>query len=137
MCLLLKIICTNTRTSCHILYFYRWTFFDISVLLSPDMQRVTSVFPKARHGNPYAGSAAVRLSLLAAERGNSSLHRGERIRCCVRFPHSPTSVDVGVPHRLRASLFITRCRHFRLRANPFFPIIAMRRLTWSAIPFCA
>lgn len=58
-------------------------------------QRVTSVFPKARHGNPYAESAAVRLSFLAAKRGNSSLHQGERIRSRA---HPPTSVSVRVPH---------------------------------------
>lgn len=62
---------------------------------------------------------------------------GERIRrSCACFPRiAPADFRWRESaSRLCASLFITRCGRFRSRANPFFPVIAMRlnSTPWTA-----
>lgn len=125
----------RTVTSCRFINEYHPSGSLFVPALSPDTQRVMSVFPKARHGNPHAGAAAVRLSFLAAKRGNSSLRRRGRENPVLRMLSAPADFRWRESaSRLCASLFITRCGRFRSRANPFFPVIAMRlnSTPWTA-----
>lgn len=81
-----------------------------------------SVFPKAWHGNPHAGAVAVRLSFLAAKRGNSSLHWRGRENPVLRTFSAPADFRWRESTlRLCASLFITRCGRFRSLAKPILP----------------